>query len=199
MKLFLIHFLSGIGRLLLRLRGVRTGTGLILSGLPRIKKFPGATITIGNGVTIHSMPRMNPVLSHHTFLAALSDQASITLEDGCGISGATLVCINGIRIGRHTLIGADALLLDNDMHYPRSGDKWGSTLGQPEQGQPIHIGEGCFIGARAIILKGVTIGPGAVVAAGAVVTRDVPSGCLAIGNPAENKPLPERLKHPLKT
>lgn len=69
MKLFLIHLLSGIGRLLLRLRGVRTGTGIILSGLPLIKKFPGASITIGNGVTIHSLTRMNPVLSHHTCLA----------------------------------------------------------------------------------------------------------------------------------
>ena len=174
MKLFLIHLLSGIGRLLLRLRGVRTGTGIILSGFPLIKKFPGASITIGNGVTIHSLTRMNPVLSHHTCLAALSNQASITLEDGCGISGATLVCVNGIRIGRHTLIGADALILDNDMHYPRSG-------------------------ARATILKGVTIGSGSVVAAGAVVTRDVPPGCLAIGNPAVNKPLPERLKHPRET
>ena len=199
MKLFLIHLLSGIGRLLLRLRGVRTGTGIILSGFPLIKKFPGASITIGNGVTIHSLTRMNPVLSHHTCLAALSNQASIILEDGCGISGATLVCVNGIRIGRHTLIGADALILDNDMHYPRSGARWGSTLGQPEQGQPISIGEGCFIGARATILKGVTIGSGSVVAAGAVVTRDVPPGCLAIGNPAVNKPLPERLKHPRET
>ena len=104
-----------------------------------------------------------------------------------------------IRIGRHTLIGADSLILDNDMHYPRSGARWGSTLGQPEQGQPISIGEGCFIGARATILKGVTIGSGSVVAAGAVVTRDVPPGCLAIGNPAVNKPLPERLKHPRET
>ena len=104
-----------------------------------------------------------------------------------------------IRIGRHTLIGADALILDNDMHYPRSGARWGSTLGQPEQGQPISIGEGCFIGARATILKGVTIGSGSVVAAGAVVTRDVPPGCLAIGNTAVNKPLPERLKHPRET
>ena len=104
-----------------------------------------------------------------------------------------------IRIGRHTLIGADALILDNDMHYPRSGARWGSTLGKPEQGQPISIGEGCFIGARSTILKGVTIGSGSVVAAGAVVTRDVPPGCLAIGNPAVNKPLPERLKHPRET
>lgn len=61
-KKLIIQFLSKIGCLLLKLRGVRTGTGVILSGLPRIKKFPGACITIGNGVTIHSMTRMNPVL-----------------------------------------------------------------------------------------------------------------------------------------
>ena len=79
--------------LLLKLRGVRTGTGVILSGLPRIKKFPGASITIGNGVTIHSMARMNPVLSHHACLAALSHEARITLEDGCGVSGATASAI----------------------------------------------------------------------------------------------------------
>lgn len=199
MKLFLIHLLSRIGCLLLKLWGVHTGTGVILSGLPRIKKFPGASITIGNGVTIHSMPRMNPVLSRRACLAALSHEARITLEEGCGISGATLVCVSGIHIGRKTLIGADVLILDNDMHYPQSDAGWGNAWGHPEQGKPIHIGEGCFIGARAIILKGVTIGAGAVVAAGAVVTRDVPSGCLAIGNPAENKPLPERLKHPEKS
>lgn len=198
-KKLIIQFLSKIGCLLLKLQGVHTGPGVILSGLPRIKKFPGASITIGSGVTIHSMARMNPVLSHHACLAALSNEASITLEDGCGISGATLVCVKGIHIGRHTLIGADTLILDNDMHYPRSDAKWGSTWGHPEEGKPIHIGEGCFIGARSIILKGVTIGAGAVVAAGAVVTRDVPSGFLAIGNPAENKPLPERLKHPEKS
>ena len=196
MKLFLIHLLSTIGCIFLRIRGIHTGTGIILSKLPRIKKFPGATIIIGNGVTIHSMPRMNPVLSHRSCLAALSQQAHISLGEGCGLSGAILICVNSIHIGSNTLIGADALIMDNDMHYPLGGTQWGNTWGHPEQGKPIFIGEGCFIGARSIILKGVTIGNGAVVAAGAVVTRDVPSGYLAIGNPATNRPLPERLKHP---
>jgi maltose O-acetyltransferase len=50
--------------------------------------------------------------------------------------------------------------------------------------RPVLIGEKCFIGARAIILKGVTIGDGAVVGAGAVVTRDVPAGAVVAGNPA---------------
>lgn len=46
----------------------------------------------------------------------------------------------------------------------------------------IHICEGAFIGARAIILKGVTIGRHAIVGAGSVVTKDVPDYCIASGN-----------------
>ena len=48
----------------------------------------------------------------------------------------------------------------------------------------IHICEGAFIGARAIILKGVTIGRHAIVGAGSVVTKDVPAFALMVGNPA---------------
>jgi acetyltransferase-like isoleucine patch superfamily enzyme len=48
----------------------------------------------------------------------------------------------------------------------------------------VAIGDGAWLGARALILPGVTVGRKAVVAAGAVVTRDVPDGCLAAGVPA---------------
>lgn len=50
--------------------------------------------------------------------------------------------------------------------------------------KPIHIEDGCWIGARVTVLGGVRIGRGSVVAAGAVVTRDVPENCLVGGVPA---------------
>lgn len=196
MKLKIIKLLSFIGCFSLRLQGVVVGKKIVLSLLPKIKKFPGSTIQIKDNVTIHSLPKLNPVLNHRTYLATLSDKAKITLGKGCGISGATIIAVNEIHIGEETLIGADCLILDNDMHYPLPQNQWGSTIGEAERGRPIHIGKGCFIGARAIILKGVNIADGSVVAAGAVVTRDVPRGCLAIGNPAQNVPLPDSLKHP---
>jgi acetyltransferase-like isoleucine patch superfamily enzyme len=49
---------------------------------------------------------------------------------------------------------------------------------------PIQIGDGCFIGQRAVVLGGVTIGDGAAIGAGAVVTKDVPAGATAAGVPA---------------
>jgi len=53
-----------------------------------------------------------------------------------------------------------------------------------EMARPIRIGSGVWIGGGAIILAGMTIGDGCVVGAGSVVTRDLPAGSLAVGNPA---------------
>jgi maltose O-acetyltransferase len=52
-----------------------------------------------------------------------------------------------------------------------------------EYGEPVSIGADVWVGAGALILSGVTIGDGAVIGAGSVVTRDVPAGVLAVGNP----------------
>ena len=48
---------------------------------------------------------------------------------------------------------------------------------------PIHIGKCCWLGAGAIVLPGVTIGDYSVIGAGSVVTKDIPSGVVAVGNP----------------
>ena len=48
---------------------------------------------------------------------------------------------------------------------------------------PIHIGKNCWLGAGVIVLPGVSIGDGSVIGAGSVVTKDIPSGVVAVGNP----------------
>ena len=79
------------------------------------------------------------------------------------------------------LIGSGCLIVDSDFHpiAYKDRDNTEKTLNAP-----VHICEGAFIGARAIILKGVTIGRGAVIGAGSVVTRDIPAGVIAAGTPA---------------
>jgi acetyltransferase-like isoleucine patch superfamily enzyme len=91
---------------------------------------------------------------------------------GCSISAHRLV-----RIGDGCLIGQYALIMDSDYH---SADDH-SSLGEV---RPVVIGDRVWIGARATVLKGVTIGDGACVAAGSVVTRDVPAGATVAGVPA---------------
>lgn len=86
----------------------------------------------------------------------------------------------GVDIGDDTLIGPGVRIISYQHQYAA-----GQTIrSQPTEGKPIRIGRDCWIGANAVILAGVSVGDGAVVAAGAVVTRDVPSGAVVAGVPA---------------
>ena len=76
----------------------------------------------------------------------------------------------GVHVGAHSWVALQTLILTHDR----------------TRGLYLHtrVGERCFIGARAVLLPGVTVGDGSIVAAGAVVTRDVPPGSIVAGNPA---------------
>ena len=69
--------------------------------------------------------------------------------------------------------------------YSHHTVRWAVSGGRAEyERAPVRIGDGTWVGARAMILPGVTIGKRVVVAAGSVVTRDVPDDSLVAGNPA---------------
>ena len=95
----------------------------------------------------------------------------------CINSNTTLIATTSIKVGDNTGIAWDVEIVDTDFHQiSREGAVMAS---------PIEIGSHVFIGNRAIIMKGVKIGDGAVVAAGAIVTKDVPPHCLVGGVPAK--------------
>jgi acetyltransferase-like isoleucine patch superfamily enzyme len=83
----------------------------------------------------------------------------------------------GIRTGSDVSIGPEATILTLG-HDPQSPDF-------ADRGSAVVIGDRVWIGYRAMVLPGVTIGNGAVVAAGAVVTKDVEAGAIVAGNPAK--------------
>jgi acetyltransferase-like isoleucine patch superfamily enzyme len=90
-----------------------------------------------------------------------------------------------IEVGEGTIFGSGAMVIDNDFHVPVGEWDWSNDSAVCGTiARPIKIGRGVFIGARAIVLKGVTIGDRAVIGAAAVVTKDVPAGHIAAGNPA---------------
>ena len=84
-----------------------------------------------------------------------------------------------VTIGDMTQIGTAVQILTPD--HPRDPAQRRRML---ESGRPVVIGENVWIGSGAIILPGVTIGNDAIIGAGSVVTRDVPPGAVAVGNPA---------------
>lgn len=106
---------------------------------------------------------------------SVSPDAKLTLGSGFINNNSKISCFKEIIIGEDVKISEDVLIRDSDNH---------TIIGGKEKSAPIHIGNHVWIGARATILKGVTIGDGAVVAAGAVVTKDVPPNTLVGGVPA---------------
>ncbi len=95
--------------------------------------------------------------------------------------GAILDCRGGLEIGAYSMVGIEAVVLTSSHGHARL------DVPMRHQGlefQPVRVGEDVWIGARAVILPGVSIGRGAIVAAGAVVTRSVESYAVVGGVPA---------------
>lgn len=178
---------SALWRLEARLKGCSINRTVGFSGRPIISVTSGSRLLLGEGVHISSALRSNPLgCFQPSVLRTITPQAELILEPHVGISGAVICAAASIRIGEGTIIGSGAMILDTDFHHPIENWRWGTD---PARGaKPVTIGRGVFIGARAIILKGVTIGDRAIIGAGAVVTCDVPARHLAVGNPAQIKP-----------
>lgn len=172
-----------------RRKGARLEGRQQFSGRPLISVAAGSTLHLGDGVILNSALRSNPLgCAQPCVLRTLAADAELVLGRDVGLSATVLCAMKSIRVGEGTQFGAGVLVLDNDFHRPADDWRWAEAL--PGSARPVVIGRGVFVGARAIILKGVTIGDRAVIGAGAVVTRDVPARHRAVGNPARVTELP---------
>lgn len=178
-----------------RKRRIWIGSPTVLDGAERIVVRKGGALRIGLGsfglTSEHdtSVVRVRPgaafrcegVVSLQRGVRMVVDGGTLTMGHGTNVNGlgTKILCAQGISIGEFCTFSWDVQLLDNDFHA--------ITVDGVEQpsAAPITIGNRVWVGTRAIVLKGVTIGDGAVVAAGAVVTKDVPAGAVVGGMPAK--------------
>lgn len=125
-----------------------------------------------------SVLKVNGQFDIHTgSFIIVNKNATLTLGSGYANNDTEINCFRSITIGDNVAISKGVIIRDSDNHV-LNGKVDRTTA-------PIVIGNHVWIGLRAIILKGVTIGDGAVIAAGAVVTRDVPPKSLVAGVPAK--------------
>jgi transferase family hexapeptide repeat protein len=155
-------------------------------GTPQIAKTPGAKIVIGRGVVlVSSSARATAATLHDAVrLHALSESAAIFIGNDVGLNGTSITARSRtIRIGDHTMFAPNVVVVDSDFHsiWPAENRAY---LPGFEHDADVTIGRNVWIGMRAIVLKGTTIGDGAVIAAGSVVTGDIPGNVLAGGVPA---------------
>lgn len=127
------------------------------------------TIVVGSSLTIRSF-------SYQPVQVRVGPRALLQIGDGVFINqGVRISCSLSVTISDHCLIGDEVLILDSD---------WHGVGTEQTKTAPVVLAEGVWLASRVIVLRGVEIGKGSVVAAGSVVTRSIPPFTLAAGVPA---------------
>lgn len=169
---------------LLGQKGISLAGSVECLGLPIIELSRDSNVMLGAGVTLCSDSKHTALgISHPVILRTLLPGAIISIGDETGLSGTTICAAKSVRIGKRCLIGADVVIVDTDFH-PVAIEGRRHKGPSDATSRPVEIEDDVFIGARAMILKGVRIGAGSVVGAGSIVTSDVPSMVVVAGNPA---------------
>jgi len=147
-----------------QLRKVKSvGKNPVVLGRPRID---ATDLIVGDRFSVWSAHRQT----------LITGWGRIRFGDRCFVNvGSTIISVEEIVVGDDVAFANDVYVMDSDSH---------GVEGRPHKQAPIHIGDGCWIGARAVILAGVTVGDGCVIAAGAVVREDCAPDTLYAGVPA---------------
>ncbi len=174
---FLFLISTYLERLYVRSIGVNLGKNCRFKGWTSFFRSRGSFINISNNCSFNSSPYTNHIgLNHPCIICTHSNKAIIEIGDNTGMSSTTINCWNKITIGENVRIGANCIIMDGDFHTDdiRSGSP-----------NPINICDKVWLGANVVVMKGVTIGENTIIGINSVVTRDIPSNCVAAGNPCK--------------
>lgn len=158
-------------------------------GAPVIYAFKNSSISFNNvggeKINIFSHPLSNMIGLSQRCIIVAKYGGKIIINEGVCMSGCTLYAMDSIIIGRNTDIGSGCKIIDNDFHPLPYSQRHPEELLDKVKRKSILIGEGCFIGANSIILKGTILGNNVVVGAGSVVSGHFPDDVIIAGNPAK--------------
>ena len=165
---------------------VRAGSGTAISGEVAFKRFRSRrnpALVLGASCTMDGVQ------------FAVGEDGIIEIGDFCYFTNAVLLCELALHIGNYVVIGWNTTIADTDFHPIAPAERIAdavacSPLGKerprpPVARLPVVIGNDVWIGPNATVLKGVTIGDGARIEPGALVTRDVAPHTRVLGNPAQ--------------
>ena len=165
---------------------VRVGQGCFLErcgSFERVRSKRDPAVVIGDRVRVYTWTTFN-----------VEPSGYVEIGDESVLVGGVFMCAAHIHVGRRVIISYNVTIADSDFHPIDPALRKLDTIATAPGGDlasrpplvtsPVRIDDDAWIGIGAIILKGVHIGRGARVEAGAVVTRSVPDGTIVTGNPA---------------
>ncbi|WP_269542306.1 acyltransferase [Cerasicoccus fimbriatus] len=141
-------------------------------------------LMIGSNVRILSSYSANVVGAENRACIQVLPGGFLSIGDCVGISNSTIVCFREITIESNVFIGGGCHIYDTNFH-DLNAQRRVSQVDEVIDSAPIILREYCFIGAHAIILKGVEIGRESIIAAGSLVTNNVPAREVWGGVPAK--------------
>ncbi len=164
---------------------IKLGNNVIFKNYPSIRVAKDSKLVIGDHVLINSSNK-----HYHANMYApvkiLIDRkgASVEIGNHTRIHGSCLHAYKRIVIGKNCLIAANCQIFDGNGHDVSFTDP-SNRINTTGKVAPVHIEDNVWIGLNVVILPGVTIGQGSVIAANSVVHKDIPPMCIAGGNPAK--------------
>jgi len=160
--------------------------------------FRSRCAEVGEGFRMEQLPYLSGrgriAIGRHVWLSGKSTiefsnrlhaDPELRIGDGSFVGhGCVFHVADSVRVGDHCLLAGGVMVFDCDGHPLDAGRR---RAGEPTPRSgvaPVVIGDDVWIGSGALVLKGVTVGDRAVIAARSVVTGDVPAGVVVAGNPA---------------
>jgi acetyltransferase-like isoleucine patch superfamily enzyme len=159
--------------------GVELGQSCSFYGPIMFNRTGYSRIAIGSDCVFRSAYWSNEIgVNRPCMLSTLAPEAELLIGDRCGLSGTVIAASESVVLGDDVLCGANVTIMDSDLHSP----EFPSAREAPHA--PVVIEAGAWLGLNAVVLKGVTIGRGSVVAAGSIVVTSVPPRVIVAGQPA---------------
>lgn len=162
-------------------KGLNHQRNVIVNCLPKIVIKNGGQIILDEAVVLNSSNETYH-LNMYNRVKLMADKPDSIIKIGrkTRIHGSCIHAFGEVVIGENCLIAANCQIFDASGHSSQISNR----LESQGESKPISIGNNVWIGANSIILPGVTIGDGAIIGAGSVVVKSIPSNVIAGGNPA---------------
>jgi acetyltransferase-like isoleucine patch superfamily enzyme len=160
---------------LFQARCEKVGKNLSIDGMPfvsgHVKIEIGDNVWLGGNVAIMS--------------GRMIDEPRFVMRDNAMLGWNVMITVNReVVIEEHVRVSYDCRITDSDAHPQEADLRALNQPAHPEDIRPVRICKYAWIGNGTHIMKGVTIGEGAIIGANSVVINDIPPYCLAVGNPA---------------